>query len=58
MDSEVVTERYRKGRRGCVARVGMREEKRESTTVEMLCRLARDEERRGTGIVLMGDGGI
>ena len=54
----MVTERYRKGRRGCVARVGMREEKRESTTVEMLCRLARDEEKRGTGIVLMGDGGI
>ena len=36
----------------------MREEKRESTTVEMLCRLVRDEERRGTGIVLMGEGGI
>ena len=36
----------------------MREEKRESTTVEMLCRLARDEERRGIGRVVMGGGGV
>ena len=54
----MVTEKYRKGRRECVERVGMREEKRESTMVEMLCRLAWDEEGRGTGRMLMGEGGI